>query len=92
MKEECAVSGGHQRAAVAGTGDVVAGIAASIYAQTKEPMKSAKAACIVAKRAAESLSKQLHFGYTASDMIYATPQAMKELRVFRVTTYKPSKA
>lgn len=84
----CVVSGGHPRATVAGTGDVLSGLAAALYAQTKEPLKSAYAACVIAKKCAEQLGDSHHFSFLASDVVNAIPGVMKDLRVFRITKYE----
>ncbi len=84
------LAGGHVRATVAGTGDVLAGLAASIYAQTKDAEKAAAAAVFIAKKAAVKLGDQRQFGWLASDMIDILPVVMKELRAFRVTKYVPN--
>ncbi len=85
------VDGGHVRATVAGTGDVVSGIAAAFYAQVKEPRVAAQASCMVAKKAAEKLGEKLGFGFLASDMVAILPETLKELRLFRVTKHEPSR-
>ncbi len=86
---EEAVSGGHPRATVNGTGDVLAGIAAAFYAQTREALVSARAACTVAKRAAELLGERRGFSWLASEMLGAIPEVCAQLRLFRVTKYEP---
>jgi len=83
------VSGGHSRAIVVGTGDVLSGIAAALYAQCKEPHRAAQAACVVAKKAAAHLGERLHFGFLASDMVTTIPGVLRELRIFRVTKHAP---
>ncbi len=85
----CTLSGGHSRATVAGTGDVLSGIAAALYAQSGDPGKSARAAAFIAKKAAETVGETLQFGFLASDMVAAVPKVMNELRIFRVTKYEP---
>jgi hydroxyethylthiazole kinase-like uncharacterized protein yjeF len=82
------VTGGHPRATVAGTGDVLGGILGALYAQGVEPLTAAKAACFIAKQAAERLAEKKHFGFLASDMVEVIPTIMKELRVFRITKYE----
>lgn len=83
----CKVDGGHARATVAGTGDVLSGIAAAFYTQSKNAQKSAVAACMVAKRCAEHLAKEMEYGFIASDMVKLIPKVTKELRLFRETKY-----
>lgn len=84
------IEGGHPRATVAGTGDVLSGLAAGIYAQTQDPRVAAQAAAIIAKRCAEKLADKLSYGFLASDMVYLIPGMMKELRIFRETKYLPN--
>jgi|GEM_PF-543222 len=84
------VKGGHSRATVSGTGDVLAGIAAAFYAQCKEPIAAAQAACIVAKKAAERLGESHGYAYLASDMVSILPTVLKDLRLFRVTKHEPT--
>jgi len=86
----CLVQGGHPRATVAGTGDVLSGIAAALYAQSKDVRRSALAACTVAKHAAERLVERKGFGFIASDFAEVLPDVLKELRVFRVTKHEPT--
>lgn len=88
-EQTCHVDGGHSRATVAGTGDVLSGIAAALYAQSKEPYRAAVAASLIAKRAAERLGERLGFGFLASDLVEEIPLVMKELRIFRVTKHVP---
>lgn len=82
------VKGGHPRATVAGTGDVLSGITAAFYTQIGDPKKAAMAASFVAKRAAEQLGEKKQFGFLASEMIDLLPTIMKELRIFRITKYE----
>ena len=60
---------GHPGMTVAGTGDVLAGIAAGILAQEKDPWKAAAAAACVSGRIGARLGKKYGFGYKASDML-----------------------
>ncbi len=85
----CLVEGGHSRATVAGTGDVLSGIAAALYAQSKDLKRSALAACLVSKRVAERLADRKGFGFIASDFAEMLPDVLKELRIFRVTKHEP---
>ncbi|MBR9692771.1 NAD(P)H-hydrate dehydratase [Candidatus Woesearchaeota archaeon] len=85
------VTGGHSRATVAGTGDVLAGIAAALYAQSKDIRGATLAACTVAKRAAVKLGEKHHFGFLASEFTSVLPDVLKELKVFRVTKHQTFK-
>jgi len=85
----CIVEGGHSRATISGTGDVLSGIAAALYAQCKDPNKAAKAACIITKRIAEKLGEKQGFGFLASDVAATIPEVMNDLRVYRITKYDP---
>ena len=60
---------GHEGMTVAGTGDVLAGLAAGILAQEKNLWKSAVAAAYVNGKIGERLSRKYGFGYVASDML-----------------------
>lgn len=87
-EKEWLVIGGHAGATVAGTGDVLAGVTAALFAQTKDPGKAAKAACVILKKAAEHAGETHSFGFVASDLISLVPKVMNDLRVFRVTKYE----
>ena len=86
------VTGGHSRATVAGTGDVLAGIAAALYAQSKDIRGATLAACTVAKRAAVKLGEKHHFGFLASEFIDVLPDVLKELKIFRITKHQSIKS
>lgn len=83
LKGRSKVRGGHARATVAGTGDVLSGIAAAFYSQTGDAQRSALAACKVAKETAEMLGRQCDFSFIASDMVNALPGAIKRLGLFK---------
>ncbi len=82
-EKQWVVAGGHSRATVSGTGDVLSGIAAAFLAQTKQERDAAFAACTVAKRAAERLGKRLGFSFLASDLVAELPAVLRELKLFR---------
>ena len=60
---------GHAGMTVAGTGDVLAGLAAGILAQEKNPWKAALAAARVNGKIGRALAKKYGYGYKASDML-----------------------
>lgn len=88
--QEFSVPGGHPRATVNGTGDVLAGVVAGIRAQACEPVVAAKAGCFILKRAEEAAANSLYFGFLASDLLTIIPRVMNEHRLFRVTKHQPS--
>jgi hypothetical protein len=67
---------------------VLSGLAAALYAQTGEQLKSAYAACTIAKKCATILGEQQQFCFLASDVVQTIPLVMRDLRVFRVTKYE----
>jgi len=71
---------GHAGMTHGGTGDVLAGIIAALIAQGNEPYIAACAATYVNGKTAESLSKELGFGYLASDFISALPRVLKKFQ------------
>jgi NAD(P)H-hydrate epimerase len=64
---------------VAGTGDVLAGIAAGLLAQNKNLFKSACAAAYISGLIGDALLKEKGFGFIASDMLEKIPAAMKRV-------------
>jgi ADP-dependent NAD(P)H-hydrate dehydratase / NAD(P)H-hydrate epimerase len=89
LEGESVVSGGHARATVAGTGDVLAGMASAFYAQMKDARRAAQASCVVMKKTAERLGESHEFGFLASDMVNIIPSVLKDLRIFRISKYEP---
>ncbi len=89
-EEQVEISGGHPRATVNGTGDVLAGLAAGLFAQTHDAVLAAKAASFLLKRAAEAIGGSLHFGWTASELVAQLPKTLHEYRVVRVTRHEPT--
>ncbi len=77
------VSGGHPRAAVAGTGDVLAGLAAGLRAQGLGPAAAGRSAAEIAKRAAERLGTRLGYGWLASELADEVAPAMQALHAWR---------
>lgn len=61
---------------VGGTGDCLAGIAASLWAQGLTPMDAAALAAFINGRAGEMAEKEYGYGFTASEMINFIPKAM----------------
>jgi len=71
---------GNAGLAVAGTGDVLAGLITALLAQRVEPFEAAALACYVGGRAAELLTATLGLhGMTALDLIDGIPYALLEL-------------
>lgn len=73
--------GGHPRATVIGTGDVLAGVAVALAAQT-DLEHAAKASCVIAKRGAEYLGKHQHYGWIASDLIDTIPHVVSDMGLY----------
>ena len=64
-----------------GTGDVLAGVLAGLYAQLKEAEKASICGVYLHSLAADLLKEDLtEFSYTASDIIDYIPRAIKFLR------------
>lgn len=80
-------SGGSLRATVAGTGDVVAGLAAGFRAQKATPEQSLMLASTISKRVAEILEGKKYFSFLASEYLRQIPEVLKELKVFRVVKH-----
>jgi NAD(P)H-hydrate epimerase len=60
-----------------GTGDVLAGLVASLYCKN-DAFLSAACASFINKRAGESLYKQMGLYYNANDLANEIPKVMKE--------------
>ena len=71
---------GHEGMTVAGTGDVLAGIAAGILAQEKDLWRSAAAAAHVSGKIGEKLSRKHGNGYVASDMLRLIGKEVSKLQ------------
>jgi len=63
------VKGGNERLAVAGTGDILAGLTAGFLAQKLEPVQAAYNASYINKKIGDYLKKKKGYSYIASDMI-----------------------
>jgi len=76
---ECAIiSGGNAGMTKGGTGDVLAGLVASLYAKN-DAFISACAASYINKKAGESLSERMGIYFNASDLANEIPKVMKEV-------------
>lgn len=64
---------------VGGTGDVLAGVIASLISQGASPINAAKAAAFVNGIAGENLFKKKHYCYTASDLANELPYIIKNV-------------
>lgn len=76
--EIVSVSGGNAGMTKGGTGDVLAGLVASLYCKN-DAFLSACAASHINKKAAESLEKSVGIYFNASDLASEIPKVMKEL-------------
>jgi NAD(P)H-hydrate epimerase len=72
------ISGGNAGMTKGGTGDVLAGLVASIYAKN-DAFLAASSASYIIKKAGESLAKRVGIYFNASDLAKEIPIAMKEL-------------
>lgn len=73
------VKGGNAGMTKGGTGDVLAGLIASLYAQNSDPFLAASAGSYINKKAAESLSEKVDTYFNASDLVEEIPVVMKQL-------------
>lgn len=71
------ISGGNSGMTKGGTGDVLAGLTASLYAKNPAFL-SACAASYINKKAGDSLFKRVGFYFNASDLTEEIPKVMKE--------------
>lgn len=62
-----------------GTGDVLAGIAASLAAQGNPLFESAYAAAFINGRAGDNLKSEMGYGFLASDLVKGIPRVMREV-------------
>ncbi len=76
--ETVSISGGNAGMTKGGTGDVLAGLVASLYCKN-DAFLSACAASYINKKAAESLEKTMGIYFNASDLANEIPKVMKEL-------------
>jgi NAD(P)H-hydrate epimerase len=72
------IEGGNVGMTKGGTGDVLAGLVASLYAKN-DVFLSACAASFITKKAGESLEKKVGIYFNASDLALEIPKTMKEL-------------
>lgn len=76
---ECTIiSGGNAGMTKGGTGDVLAGLVASLYAKN-DAFISACAASYINKKAGESLSERMGIYFNASDLANEIPKVIKEV-------------
>jgi len=72
------VSGGNAGMTKGGTGDVLAGLTAGLYAQNTDPFLAAQAASFFNKKAGESLFERVGYYFNASDLVKEIPKVMRE--------------
>ena len=72
------VEGGNAGMTKGGTGDVLAGLIASLYCKN-EAFLSATAGSFINKKAGESLFKRVGYYFNSSDLVNEIPAAMKKL-------------
>lgn len=78
--ETCiSVAGGNAGMTKGGTGDVLAGLVAALYAQNSNAFLAASCASFFNKKAAESLYKKVGVYFNASDLVGEIPTVMKDL-------------
>ncbi|MBP7832377.1 MAG: NAD(P)H-hydrate dehydratase [Candidatus Levybacteria bacterium] len=77
--ELVSVSGGNAGMTKGGTGDVLAGLVASLYCKNDDPFLVACSASYINKKAGESLSKTVGTFFNASDLANEIPKVMHEL-------------
>lgn len=76
--ETSIITGGNAGMTKGGTGDVLAGLVASLYAKN-DAFISACAASYINKKAGESLEKRMGIYFNASDLADEIPKVMKEI-------------
>lgn len=69
--------GGNPRMTMGGTGDLLAGIAASVSARVEDPFEAACLASFICKRAGELAFRQNSYWYDINDMLGMLPEVMK---------------
>lgn len=77
-KTSVTIKGGNAGMTKGGTGDVLAGLTASLYSKN-EAFLSAACASYINKKAGESLKKKMGVYFNASDLALEIPQVMKDL-------------
>jgi NAD(P)H-hydrate epimerase len=78
-KEVALCEAGSPYMAVGGTGDTLAGICGALMARKIDPFLAAKAGAFVNGRAGEIASQKFKDGLTATDVIEAIPEVLKEI-------------
>jgi NAD(P)H-hydrate epimerase len=73
------VPGGNAGMTKGGTGDVLAGLTAALYAQNEDPFIVATCASYINKKAGESLAQTVGLYFNASDLVEEIPKTMKDL-------------
>lgn len=76
------ISGGNAGMTKGGTGDVLAGLVAALYAKN-DAFLSAKVGSYINKKAGESLAKRVGLYFNSSDLADEIPKVMKELLTFK---------
>ncbi|NJL44187.1 MAG: hypothetical protein HC945_02640 [Nitrosarchaeum sp.] len=76
---------GHAAMTVAGTGDILAGLCAGLYAQSKDPARAACAASYILGHTGMSLASHLGCGMIASDLLRALPNHLLHARIWEST-------
>lgn len=71
------VIGGNAGMTKGGTGDVLAGLVAALYAQNDDPFLVASCASFLNKKAGESLFSRVGYYFNASDLVEEIPSVMK---------------
>ena len=77
--EIVSIPGGNAGMTKGGTGDVLAGLTASLYCKNDDPFLVACAASHINKKAGESLEKSMGIYFNATDLASEIPKIMKEL-------------
>lgn len=75
------VRGGNAGMTKGGTGDVLAGLVAGLYAQNANPFMVASIASYINKKAGESLFEKVGYYFNASDLLEEIPKVMKKLLI-----------
>jgi len=78
-KEVALCEAGSPYMAVGGTGDTLAGICGALMARKVDPFLAAKAGAFVNGRAGEIAAPKFRDGLTATDVIEAIPEVLKEI-------------
>jgi NAD(P)H-hydrate epimerase len=73
------IKGGNAGMTKGGTGDVLAGLIASLYCKNDDPFLVAVIGSYINKKAGESLFKKVGYYFNSSDLVEEIPAVMKEL-------------